>query len=201
MLEFEKKVMLTQREYEFLKEHRYAAAKTVVQINHYYDTDDFELSEKGITCRIREKDGSCTATVKEHFTKETDCSVENSRAVKDRYDDGIFRELQLSCQGSMETLRSTYALSSGVKIMLDRNAYLGTVDYELELEYDEDCEDVALEELEHIISEMLEKKNLINSAAFRNRIGHSRSKSARFFSRKEEIMKRTGGGIDEFRSK
>ena len=60
MLEFEKKVLLSEPEYRFLKENRYRAGKTAVQVNHYYDTDDFALSRQGITCRIREKNGVCT---------------------------------------------------------------------------------------------------------------------------------------------
>lgn len=58
MLEFEKKVLLSEPEYRFLKENRYRAGKTAVQVNHYYDTDDFALSGQGITCRIRERTAS-----------------------------------------------------------------------------------------------------------------------------------------------
>ncbi len=201
MLEFEKKVMLTPKEYEFLKKYRYAAAENAVQINYYYDTDDFELNRKEITCRIREKNGICTATVKEHRLKGGDCSVENSNAVKDRYDDSIFREMGLCCQGSLETFRSTYTPVSGLKIMLDRSAYLGTVDYELEIEYEKACGDAVNEEFKQIIAQMLEGKILMNADAFRTRIGHSKNKSARFFSRKAEIIRRTGGGIYAFYSK
>lgn len=201
MLEYERKVMLTPNEYEFLKEYRYAAAKNVVQVNYYYDTDDFELSRKGITCRIREKNGICMATVKEHCIKGSDCSVENSKAVKNRYDDGIFGEMGLCCQGSLETFRSTYAPVSGIKIMLDRNVYLGTVDYELEIEYENACGKAVNAEFEQIIVQMLEEKILVNSDAFRTRIGHSKNKSARFFSRKAEFMRRTGGGSYAFCSK
>ena len=201
MLEFEKKVMLTPKEYDFLKEYRYVAEKNAVQINYYYDTNDFELNGKEITCRIREKNGICTATIKEHRINGSDCSVETSKVLKDRYDDSIFREMGLSCQGSLETLRSTYAPVSGIKIMLDCNAYLGIVDYELEIEYENACGEAVNEEFEQIIAQMLEEKILMNPLAFRIRIGHSKNKSARFFSRKAEIMRRTGGGSYAFCSK
>lgn len=201
MLEFEKKVMLTPKEYDFLKEYRYAAAKNAVQINYYYDTNDFDLNRKEITCRIREKNGVYTATVKEHLLNGSDCSAENSKVIKDRCDDSIFREMGLCCQGRLETFRSTYASAPGVKIMLDRNAYLGTVDYELEIEYENACEDAVNEEFNQIIAQMLEEKILMDPVAFRTCIGHSKNKSARFFSRKAEIMRRTGGGSYAFRSK
>ena len=56
-------------------------------------------------------------------------------------------------------------------------------------------------EFEQIIVQMLEEKILVNSDAFRTRIGHSKNKSARFFSRKAEFMRRTGGGSYAFCSK
>ena len=193
MLEFEKKVILSENEYEFLKTHLYAACKNNVQVNHYYDTHDFELNRKRITCRIREKNGVCTATVKEHRLQGTCCSVENFRAVKDRYDDSLFLKMGILYQGSMETLRSTYELQPGIKIMLDRNSYLGTVDYELEIEYEKEYEYLADAELERIISELTEHKIPCDSVNFRNRIGSGSNKSARFFSRKGELAAGTEG--------
>lgn len=186
MLEFEKKVMLTKAEYDFLKEHWQALAPTAVQINHYYDTDDFELSRRGITCRIREKDGVCTATVKEHRIKGSDCSVEKSRSVTNRYDDSLFKGMGLRYQGSLETLRTIYESQPGIRIMLDRNSYLGTVDYELEIEYDKEFEYLADAELEQIISEMINGEILNSPKAFRNRVNQGKSKSGRFFERKTE---------------
>lgn len=190
MLEFEKKVMLTQKEYEFLKNHRYAASKNTVQVNYYYDTDDFELNRKGITCRIREKNGLCMATIKEHRLNGSDCSVENAQTVNDRYDNSIFINMGLSYQGSLETLRGTHVLSAGVKVMLDRNAYLGAVDYELEIEYDRESEKLAKEELDWIASELVQSGMLSSLEGFSTRIGHGKNKSERFFRRKAGIERR-----------
>lgn len=200
MLEFEKKIMLTKKEYCFLKEQRQWSVTAVVQSNHYYDTDDLELSRRGITCRIRERNGYCTATIKEHQTKWEDCSVENSKSVKDRYDDALFRNMDISYQGSLETVCSKYIPCPGVSVMLDRNSYLGIEDYELEIEYDYDKEMLAMQELDRMTAELFKNGILNDPEGFKTRIGRGKNKAARFFSRKSEIMRRTGGGINELRS-
>lgn len=195
MLEFEKKVLLSEPEYRFLKENRYRAGRTAVQVNHYYDTDDFELSRQGITCRIREKNGVCTATVKAHQQTWADCSVEHSRSVKDRYDDLLFRDMKLRHQGSLETIRTIYFPHKGISVMLDKNSYLGTTDYELELEYVRDAEVLARKELDGIISDLVRSRIAANEKMLRLRIGQGGNKSARFFRRKAEAaVQRSGAG-------
>lgn len=57
MIENEFKIILTSEQYEKLLS-LYDWDKTVVQTNHYYDTDDFRLSNTHITCRVREIDGA-----------------------------------------------------------------------------------------------------------------------------------------------
>lgn len=190
MLEFEKKSMLWEDEYRFLKEHRYSSGKATFQINHYYDTDSFELDHQGITCRIREKNGICIATVKEHHLKGSDCSTETSRIVKNRYDDTFFRNMDIRYQGSLETTRSVYYGRRGITILLDKNCYLGTVDYEMEIEYDLDHEALALAELDSVISDLTESGILKDPSEFKSRICHSRNKASRFFSRKAEIREK-----------
>lgn len=184
MIESEKKILLTQKEYDFLKKHRFAAAKSSVQVNYYYDTDSFELNRKGITCRIREKDGICMATIKEHRLRGDDCSVENSFPVKDCRDDSVFTNIGLSCKGSMETLRSTYAPCVGVRAMLDCSAYLGITDYELEIEYDRGKEKPSIDILEQIAAELAQNGFLPGQENFFSRIGRGKNKSERFFCRK-----------------
>lgn len=200
MLEFEKKVLLSEPEYRFLKENRYRAGKTAVQVNHYYDTDDFALSRQGITCRIREKNGVCTATVKEHQQTWADCSVENSRSVKDRYDDLLFRNMKLRYQGSLETVRTIYFLHKGISVMLDKNSYLGTTDYELEIEYVRDAEVLARKELDGVIADLVRSRIAANEKTLRLRIGQGGNKSARFFRRKAETAAQRGGGGSAIRS-
>ena len=66
MLEFEKKIILSPQEYDFLVRLQDQSAEKIEQINHYYDTDDFALNRKGITYRIREINDEFTATIKNH---------------------------------------------------------------------------------------------------------------------------------------
>lgn len=64
MLEYEKKVLLTEAEYTCLKKLANDPSLTATQINHYFDTDDFAMNQKGITCRVRLKNGMYQPTIK-----------------------------------------------------------------------------------------------------------------------------------------
>ena len=187
MLEFEKKVMLSEEEYCFLKDYLYAKGKTTVQRNYYYDTDDFALTRQGITCRIREKDGVCLATIKEHQIKGSDCSVETSCSVKDRYDDRIFSDMAISYQGCLETKRLTASPQAGIVVMLDQNSYLGMVDYELEIEYDKELAYRAEAELAKIMTRLIEKRILCAPKDFERYMSRCQNKAERFFKRLAEI--------------
>ena len=62
MMEFEKKILLTEEEYQAVlkqrsREGRRHRREHYVQKNHYYDTEDLSMNRQGITCRIREKGG------------------------------------------------------------------------------------------------------------------------------------------------
>jgi uncharacterized protein YjbK len=187
MFEYEKKVMLSEKEYRFLMKHRSEASRSSVHINHYYDTDGFEMDKQGITCRIREANGVFTATVKEHGRQEKDCSMETSRKVKNQYDDCLFQNKNITYQGFLKTTRMALASRPGISTMLDRNDYLGTVDYELEIEYVPDKEKLAMKELNQLVTD-LEKNGIVSdSKEFKIRTGRGKSKSARFFDRKRKL--------------
>lgn len=64
-LEYEKKMLLTKAEYAALAE-RYRGMPTESQTNRYFDTEDFDMNRRGITCRIRAKNGAYRTTVKNH---------------------------------------------------------------------------------------------------------------------------------------
>lgn len=178
MTELEKKLLLREDAYLYLKEHRYAGAKSTEQTNYYYDTDSFALCRKGITCRIREKEGVFTATVKEHSQTQRERSLEHSRRLGSRWDDSLFRERGLRYQGSLTTLRTVFAPCCDVAVMLDRNTYLGITDYELEIEYMPQAEARALEELNAIACDLFLHGVLPEPA------GQARNKAERFFDRR-----------------
>ena len=145
MIEFEIKAMLSASEFVFLKTKRFHMGKVSLQKNYYYDTDSFELDKQGITCRIREKDGSFTATIKDHQSH--GCSIETSRPAKDAQDASFFEGMGLSEQGKLTTIRTTCKTCDGFVAALDENRYLGTADYELEYEYNPDMQTELVQEI------------------------------------------------------
>lgn len=180
MLEYEKKIMLTIDEYEAIVTMcNCAHAKT--QINYYFDNDDLSFNENGITCRIRVKDGKYKATVKNHNTEHSDCSIEVDLVEKAEFDPQIFNIFGLHHQGELMTDRIVMHKDSACEMVLDRNIYLGHKDFELEIEYNEESESRANEYLENI-AESLVAMRLLNSVDdFLERIGKGKSKSQRFF--------------------
>lgn len=135
MMELEKKLLLTKEEYDRLLRCVNRPVEAFWQKNTYYDTDDLKLNRLGITCRIREKDGVYKATIKAHQSKNVDCSIENSVYVKNQYDDVLFKNMGVKYQGEMKTYRTVLFRDNDIEVVLDKNCYLGWVDYELEIEY------------------------------------------------------------------
>jgi uncharacterized protein YjbK len=80
MLEYEKKLIITQREYENIVTE-YLPSKTIRQTNYYYDTENLSLNRAGITFRIREIEDVLTVTVKRHRINDKECSDEISYPV------------------------------------------------------------------------------------------------------------------------
>lgn len=186
MLEFEVKAMLSAPEYVFLRTHYFEKSTTVTQKNYYYDTKDFELNHQGITCRIREKNGDFLATIKDH--QPHGCSIETSRPVKNSCDTSFFEGMGLALQGELITHRTSYKTETGLFMELDENRYLGTVDYELECEFDPQSRAELYREISKLAEDM-ELQDIIKSAEeFQKRFIEGTSKSSRFFKRKKELQ-------------
>ncbi len=175
MLEYEKKVLLTAKEYETIVSKFCENLQSKCQINYYFDTDDLDMNKKGITCRIRLKDGVYTTTVKKHNYEHHDCSFEETISKKTEFDAEYFKKLNLKLQGELITERIILYKNSYFEIVIDRNYYLEHIDYELEIEYSEGYEEKA----NRIMSDIA--KLLENANKFSNRIGKVKSKSQRFF--------------------
>lgn len=185
MLEFEKKFMLSPEEYRILYQAFDAPVHT--QTNFYYDTQNLFYNSQGITCRIRAKGGRYKATIKEHRLHTSLCSEERVMVVKDEYDTSLFTGMNLLLQGKLQTVRKTVNMPGGVCLALDRNLYLGMVDYELEMEYDPQFE-ISCDDALHIITRVLSEQGLTSSEEeFYNRMKCSRTKSERFFAQKIKI--------------
>lgn len=187
MVEFEKKFMLSEQEYETL----YSAlgkAKGKTHFNYYYDTTDLAYNKKGITCRIRKKDSCCIATIKRHRRDYPECNFEKYCVVKNEKDKSFFKGMDVIFQGVLTTERKEIIAQNGINAVLDKNTYLGITDYELEIEYSpylkQNCDDI----LKLIVKRLTKKERDSMLASFKERMNTGGSKSERFFKRKKEIQ-------------
>lgn len=139
MTEFEKKLLLTKDEYDYLMEHLGNESPLIqkpvtTQINYYFDTDDFSMNRQNTTCRIRLKDGKYKAIMKRHSTGE-DRSTETEMEIYDGLESNAFTKMGLKLQGELITKRCIVFKDANCEAVLDKNEYLGHTDYELEIEY------------------------------------------------------------------
>lgn len=149
-LEIEFKNLLTEDEYQNLLERfgrSTADAKT--QINHYFDTADFQLRKQHSALRIRQKGSTYECTLK---IPATNGYYEITDKLQEQQAQQIFKnyafpapevaealqELGISPDllhllGSLTTHRIEFPYQSGL-LVLDHSEYMGTADYELEYE-------------------------------------------------------------------
>lgn len=161
MIENEFKIMLTFEQYEKLLT-LYDWDKTIVQTNHYYDTDDLRLSEMHITCRVREIKGEYFLQMKFPAAREfsrvelekplnalpgTLTADELLRA------DGFGALPDVKRLGTLTTTRSVKRFG-GAEIDLDKSTYFGRTDCELEIEFTDETAARSL------LAEITEKLNI-----------------------------------------
>lgn len=193
MTEFEKKLLLSKDDYEYLteelKHEKLLFQKPMIkQINYYFDTDDLEMNKKGITCRIRKKDGKYKATMKQHI-EGSEFSTETDMLLDGTLTKNVFTNMGLKLQGELCTERYIIFEDESCTVMLDKNTYLGQIDCELEIEYSEGSESYA-ERILQIFRDMLLKRRLIlaRGEIYANS-QNAPSKSHRFFEKKMQIDK------------
>lgn len=134
-IEHEKKMLLSESEYTLLQGLLNSGrAQEYDQSNFYYDTVTNTLNRQNTTLRIRLKNGNLTGTRKTHRAGETR-STEEHFGVTDVPSGFAVDGQYVVLKGSLHTHRTEVHLSKDLTLFLDRNEYLDTVDYELELEY------------------------------------------------------------------
>jgi uncharacterized protein YjbK len=149
-LEIECKNLLTKDEYDRLISGLSLTAITPKhQINHYFETADFQLKQTGSALRIREKNGQYVLTLKEPHgdgllethepltEEEAHQLIANDGKIKPSIATRI-RALGVPVEalvfgGTLETNRIEVS-QDDVLVVLDESHYLGHVDYELEIE-------------------------------------------------------------------
>ena len=187
MLEFEKKILLSPQEYDIILKIK-QLSPVQVQINYYFDTDDFSMNKRGITCRIRERNGKFKTTIKNHNLKYLDCGLEEDINEKAEFDPTPFKSRGLKYQGQLLTERRILLKDDYCEVVLDRNDYLGYTDYELEIEYSEGCEIISQIILEYTAKLLIDAGILGNVDELLMRARNPKFKSQRFFERKIEGM-------------
>ena len=167
MLEVEYKSLLSEETYNKIREY-YHWNWVKHQINNYYFDSLGELGRRHIMVRVREKDGSFAVQVKAHknpgealqICEETefpiDCVPEKISAEDGERYTGV-KTGELSCAGSLDTLRHSLMWCEGVEICLDKSEYLDRCDYEIEVEYTGEFPPKLMDELKQLGVEFKEK--------------------------------------------
>ena len=192
MTELEKKLLLTEDEYDYLMEHLGYESPLIqkpitTQVNYYFDTDDFSMNRQNTTCRIRLKDGKYKATMKKH-TSGSDQSTETEMEIYNGLENNAFTEMGLKLQGELVTNRCVVFKDANCEAVLDKNEYLGQTDYELEIEYKHKQEAITVF---NFFKELLLKQTYFraNPKRFWNETKIP-SKSSRFFERRIRMEKK-----------
>lgn len=154
-------------EYQFVK-HK-------LQANYYYDTDKDALNKLRTTVRIRQQHSDMKLQIKRHRENKDGLATSDEYSgqidtlpftlkIPDVYD-------VLILKGVLITDRRMFSFGENSTICFDSNMYLGTCDYEIEVEVD----DVDIN-----LARMLIEDLGLNSESFL-------SKSERFFGRLEAM--------------
>lgn len=150
MLEQEYKIMLTKEQYDSIESY-FDFTDERIQINHYYDSTNFDMIKNGFTVRVRELNGKRQIL---QIKKSLDSKIDGVK-VRNEFEKEIFalpKEICLSsvenlinekCKVDFSKLENIGSLITKRKILkiqnceisLDKNDYLGKIDYELEIEF------------------------------------------------------------------
>lgn len=110
-------------------------AKDKLQINYYYDTDQYDLLHAKTTCRVRQSGSELLGQYKKHSVDDVHRSQEIEFQLE-RLPSKIEKDGRtMFFQGQLVTHRKSYQVAPTVKIEYDVNMYLGCCDYEIEIEY------------------------------------------------------------------
>lgn len=148
-IEIEAKVLVSQADYRKLtakfKDHpRY------MQTNYYVDTEDRKLAKEGFALRIRERQGQYELTLKAPLSqglleKNLVISINDFAAFRDfqEFPKGDIARFLTMLDFDVPSLKILTSLSTeridveyeGGLLSIDRNAYSGQTDYEVEFEF------------------------------------------------------------------
>ncbi len=167
-IEIEAKALVKKEEYERLA-NKFSQYASFCQTNHYIDTNDFLLRKEGLGLRIRERNDHYDMTLKAPLSQ--GLLEKTARLTKNQFDDfiskGIFPDndlkrfltmmdidvKKLKVLASLSTKRIDIPYEGG-KLSLDENEYNDILDYEIELEYNNESD------AERLLRELLESEGI-----------------------------------------
>ena len=144
-IEIEFKTVITKEKYLGLLKHFDLENNIFKQVNHYFDTDDYELNANSIVLRIRQKGESrFKVTLKSQGEKEAyenhvfiskeqaQDMIQNGFNTQDFFDNIENKFVRFVV--SLDNYRASIPYQGGT-LFLDRCDYCNTVDYEIEFEF------------------------------------------------------------------
>lgn len=145
MLEQEFKALISKEQFEKIR-YNYTWDKKFTQVNHYYfDNNDYIIKNE-ITVRVREKDNLYKLQIKIPESIRSNIHIKNEFSmpfdnVPQVISGDVLKKLcgfdvgDVKRLGELKTERRTKKISDSVKLFLDKNEYLNTIDFEVEIEY------------------------------------------------------------------
>ncbi|MCR4562715.1 MAG: CYTH domain-containing protein [Bacilli bacterium] len=167
-IEIEAKALINHDQYNKLID-LFPQYMSYTQTNYYVDNDEGLMRKEGLALRIREKGGTFEMTLKTPLSEgllEKNCTWSHNTFVSFR-DHGIFPEgdikrfltmldidvTKLKIKTSLTTKRTDVPYEGG-KLSIDENTYCGQIDYEVELEYNNEMD------AERLLRELLEENGI-----------------------------------------
>jgi uncharacterized protein YjbK len=155
-IEFEKKQLLTKEAYENKIEELFSLTpgENFIQVNYYYDTTAFDMCKNNQTVRVRLKDSELNLEYKLHraYINGTRICEEKTKPLNMLPKSIMVQQFELFFIGSLITQRTNFLINDYL-ISLDKNYYLGIVDYEIEIEIELDSTTTFLPSVLKILDE------------------------------------------------
>lgn len=157
MIEKEQKIKISQQQYDLVKD-LFDWDSKVVQTNFYYgDLNTVEINSE-LTIRIREIGNNRILQIKKpisynksvHIKEEFEKSVDSipSSISKEELKEVVGIDMpDVSLLGKLETLRFTSKWDDKTEICLDKSQYFDNIDYEIEIEYQDELPEEIITKL------------------------------------------------------
>lgn len=142
--EFEKKILVNKEIYDNFYRCFAARGTSRMHVNYYYDTPNCYFRNRHITCRVRQKEHELVGELKRHAMRgNAEKNLEETFSIKELPLSFEAENQKVFLQGNLVTERTEISICKGIELMLDKNTYLGLTDYEIEIEFCEDKENMA----------------------------------------------------------